>query len=431
MSVSTTFDLLLRGGRVIDPTSGIDGIKDVAIRNGKVAAVQSDILPTSAREIMDVTDGIVLPGLIDTHAHVYQYVTGRFGVNADMVGVQSGVTTLVDQGGPSSMTLPGFRHFIAERALSRTYAFLSAYLVGGLEGHYYPNLYSPDCVDIDATVKAANANRDLVRGIKAHAEIGGFARWGIRVIEMAAEIGRRADLPVYVHFGQLWGLPETGTNGEDVDTILARVIPVLRAGDVLAHPFTRHPGAFVAASGKVHPIVTEAVMRGVRIDVGRGVHFSIEKARIVLEAGIMPFTLGADLHGYAVKRVKADAADAVPAPKGRRSRGNGEQLTATFNLHQAMSELLALGVPLGEVVSMVTSNAAVLLGLDGQIGTLAPGAVADVSVVRLERGDWTVRDASGVELRLAERIRPDFALREGVMYKSNSPLVPEVITAAA
>src|SRR6266849_1668547 len=98
MSVSTTFDLLLRGGRVIDPASGIDGIKDVAIRSGKVAAVQSDILPTSAREALDVTDKIVLPGLIDTHAHVYQYVTGRVGVNADMVGVQSGGTTLVDQG---------------------------------------------------------------------------------------------------------------------------------------------------------------------------------------------------------------------------------------------------------------------------------------------------------------------------------------------
>ena len=124
MSVSTSFDLLLRGGRVIDPASGVDGLKDVAIRGGKVAAVQADILPTSAREIIDVTGKIVLPGLIDTHAHVYQYVTGRFGVNADMVGVRSGVTTLVDQGGPSCMTLPGFRHFIAEKSLSRTYAFL-------------------------------------------------------------------------------------------------------------------------------------------------------------------------------------------------------------------------------------------------------------------------------------------------------------------
>src|ERR1700749_1428418 len=230
MSISATFDMLLRGGRVICPASGIDGIKDVAIRDGKVAAVQADILPSSAKEAVDVAGQLVLPGLIDTHAHVYQYVSGRFGMEPDMVGVHSGVTTLVDQGGPSCMTLPGFRHFIAEKSHSRTYAFLSAYLVGGLEGHYYPNLYQPDCVDIDATVKAATANRDLIRGIKAHAEIGGFARWGIRVIEMAAEIGGRADLPVFVDFGQLWGLPERGSNGEVADTILTGVIPLLREG---------------------------------------------------------------------------------------------------------------------------------------------------------------------------------------------------------
>src|ERR1700685_4223147 len=122
----------------------------------------------------------------DTRAPIYDAVTGRFGMNADMVGVQSGVTTLVDQGGPSCMTLPGFRNFVAEKAQTRVYAFLSSYLVGGLEGHYYPNLYSPEGIDIDAAVRAADANRDLVRGIKGHAEIGGFARWGIKVIELSA-----------------------------------------------------------------------------------------------------------------------------------------------------------------------------------------------------------------------------------------------------
>src|SRR5260370_9645170 len=124
----------------------------------------------------------------------------------------------------------------------------------GARGGRIPHiLTSPACRIIIATGKAPAGNRDLVRGIKAHAEIGGFARWGIRVIEMAAEIGRRADLPVYVHFGQLWGLPESGTNGEDVDTILTRVIPRLRAGDVLAHPFTRHPGGVGHSGGRQHP----------------------------------------------------------------------------------------------------------------------------------------------------------------------------------
>ena len=194
------------------------------------------------RRSIDARGRIVLPGMIDTHAHVYRYVSGRFGMDADMVGVHSGVTTLIDQGGPSCMTLPGFRHFVAEPAKSRVYAFLSSYLVGGLEGHLYPNLYSPDCINIQATVDAAKANLDIVRGIKGHAEIGGFARWGIKVLQMSAEIGRKTNLPLYVHFGQLWGLPRSGANGEDADTILERVIPGAAAG--------RHPGASVHAPSR-------------------------------------------------------------------------------------------------------------------------------------------------------------------------------------
>src|SRR6202167_5637157 len=369
MSVSTTFDLLLRGGRVIDPASGIDGLKDVAIRGGKIAAIQSDILPTSAREVVDVTDKIVLPGLIDTHAHVYQYVTGRFGVNADMVGVQSGVTTLVDEGGPSCMTLPGFRHFIVEQADTQVYAFLSAYLVGGLEGHYYPNLYSPDCVDIDATVKSANANKDIVRGIKGHAEIGGFARWGIKVLEMSAEIGRQADLPLYVHFGTLWGLPESGANGEDADTILERVIPRLRAGDILAHPFTRHPGGLVNREGKVHSVIRATLDHGLKIDVGHDSHFSYRLARVALGAGIVPHTLGADMHGYNTE---------VPPPPGTPAQHDDDENhpfrgQAKFSLTQAMSTMRALGLSLEDIVPMVTTHPAQMLGLGDRLGALTPG----------------------------------------------------------
>jgi len=408
MSVSTTFDLLLRGGRVIDPASGIDGIKDVAIRNGKVAAVQSDILPTSAREVLDVTDKIVLPGLIDTHAHVYQYVTGRFGVNADMVGVQSGVTTLVDQGGPSCMTLPGFRHFIAEKALSRTYAFLSAYLVGGLEGHYYPNLYSPDGVDIDATVKAATANRDLVRGIKAH-----------------AEIGRRANLPVYVHFGQLWGLPESGANGEDVDTILARVIPLLRSGDVLAHPFTRHPGGFVNREGEVHPVIQAALDRGLRVDVGHGSHFSYRLARKAIAAGIIPTTLGADIHGYNTH---------VPAPAGTPDEHVDDEnhpfaSAAKFSLVQAMSSMMALGLTLEQVAPMVTSHPAEMLGLSDTIGALRPGMEADVTVLTQKPGRYILRDNEKVEVIADSLLQPVFCLRAGVRHDAVAPILPRAVAA--
>jgi dihydroorotase len=342
-----------------------------------------------------------------------------------MVGVQSGVTTLVDQGGPSCMTLPGFRHFVAEKAQSRTYAFLSAYLVGGLEGHYYPNLYQPDCVDIDATVKAAIANRDIVRGIKAHAEIGGFARWGIRVIEMAAEIGRRADLPVYVHFGQLWGLPESGTNGEDVDTILERVIPLLRSGDILAHPFTRHPGGFVNREGDVHPVIQAALDRGLRVDVGHGSHFSYRLARKAIASGIVPTTLGADIHGYNTH---------VPAPAGTPDEHADDENhpfagQAKFSLVQAMSSMMALGFTLEQVVPMVTSRPAEMLGLSDQIGALRPGMDADVSVLTEKPGRYVLRDNEKNEVVAERLLQPVFCLRAGIRHDAVASILPQAVAA--
>ena len=425
MSISASFDLLLRGGRVICPASGIDGVRDVAIRSGKIAAVQADILPASAKEVVDVSSKLVLPGLIDTHAHVYQYVSGRFGMDPDMVGVQSGVTTLVDQGGPSCMTLPGFRHFIAEPAKSRVYAFLSAYLVGGLEGHYYPQLYSPDGVDIDATVRAAKANLDIVRGVKAHAEIGGFARWGIRVIQMAAEIGRRADLPVYVHFGQLWGLPASGANGEDADTILTRVIPLLREGDILAHPFTRHPGGFVNREGEVHPVIQAALDRGLKVDVGHGSHFSYRVAKKAIASGIVPTTLGADIHGYNTH---------VPAPAGTPEQHEDDENhpfagQAKFSLVQAMSSMMALGIPLERVVPMVTTNPAKMLGRADEIGALKIDMSADISVINEITGRFALRDNEKNEVVAERLLQPAFCLRAGTRYDAVAPILPQAVAA--
>jgi dihydroorotase len=342
-----------------------------------------------------------------------------------MVGVRSGVTTVVDQGGPSCMTLPGFRHFIAERAATRVYAFLSAYLVGGLEGHYYPSLYSPDGVNVEATVRSALENKDLVRGIKGHAEIGGFARWGIKVMEMAAEIGRKSDLPLYVHFGMLWGLPKSGANGEDVDTILERVIPLLRPGDILAHPFTRHPGGFINQKGEVHEVIRAALDAGLKIDVGHGSHFSYRVARKALAAGVVPHTLGADMHGYNTE---------VPPPAGTPAEHYDEENhpfkgQARFSLTQAMSSMLALGLSLEEVVPMVTSNPAKMLGLTDRIGALTPGFAADVSVLFDDRGRFVLRDNENTEVIAQQLLRPAFCLRNGKRFDADSPILPQAIAA--
>jgi dihydroorotase len=425
MAENSTYDLLLRGGHVICPASGLNGVMDVAIRDGKIAAVRPDILPASAKEVIDVRGRLVLPGMIDTHAHCYKYVSGRFGLDADMVGVHSGVTTVIDQGGPSCMTFPGFRHFVAEPAKTRVYAFLSSYLVGGLEGHLYPNLYSPDGIDIDATVRAAKANLDLVRGIKGHAEIGGFARWGIKVLQMSAEIGRQTSLPVYVHFGQLWGLPRSGANGEDADTILERVIPELQPGDILAHPFTRHPGGFVNREGQVHEVIRAALDRGLKVDVGHGSHFSYRLARKALDAGIIPDTLGADMHGYNTH---------VPPPPGTPAEHADDEAhpfagQAKFSLTQAMSSMLALGLSLEQVVPMVTTNAAAMIGLSNEIGSLRVGATADVSVLSDERGRFILQDNEKTKVVAERLLQPLFCLRAGIRYDADAVILPEAMAA--
>jgi dihydroorotase len=425
MAENSTYDLLLRGGHVVCPASGLNGVMDVAIRNGKIAAVQTDILPASAKEVLDVRGRLVLPGMIDTHAHCYKYVSGRFGLDADMVGVHSGVTTVIDQGGPSCMTFPGFRHFVAEPAKTRVYAFLSSYLVGGLEGHLYPNLYSPDGIDIDATVRAAKANLDLVRGIKGHAEIGGFARWGIKVLQMSAEIGRQTSLPVYVHFGQLWGLPRSGANGEDADTILERVIPELQPGDILAHPFTRHPGGFVNREGQVHEVIRAALDRGLKVDVGHGSHFSYRLARKALDAGIIPDTLGADMHGYNTH---------VPPPPGTPAEHADDEAhpfagQAKFSLTQAMSSMLALGLSLEQVVPMVTTNAAAMIGLSNEIGSLRVGTTADVSVLSDERGRFILEDNEKTKVVAERLLQPLFCLRAGKRYDADAAILPQAVAA--
>ncbi|HVQ77779.1 MAG TPA: amidohydrolase/deacetylase family metallohydrolase [Candidatus Binatia bacterium] len=418
------FDLVLRGGRVLDPARGVDAVMDVAISAGRIAAVEPRIPGRAARRTMSVADRLVVPGLIDTHAHVYEHVTGGFGMNPDVVGVRAGVTTVVDQGGAGPLTLMGFRKFIAEPARTRVLAFVSNYLVGGLVGHRYTALYGPHGVDVRETVRAIQENRDLVRGIKAHGEVGGYSRWGVETLRLAKESSRRAEVPVYVHLGRLWA--EADGTRIDPDAVVPEVVPLLDAGDVLAHPFTKNAGAFVSSGGRVHPLIFEAVRRGVRIDIGRGGHMSFAAARAVLDAGVRPSTVGADVHGYTVARLEDGTWDQGyfdERPRGGPAPGRPIGGARVHSLVQVLDELLALGMPLAEVIQMATANAAALVGLEGEIGTLAPGAAGDVTVLVMEHGAWTLSDSLGATLDATLRLRPAFAVRGGIVHEADSPLL--------
>jgi dihydroorotase len=426
------YEIVLKGGRVIDPASGTDAILDIAILGDKIAAVGADLpAPSGARKV-DVSGSVVTPGLIDTHAHVYEHVTGDFGLNADMVGVRSGVTTVVDQGGASALTFNGFRQYIVEQAQSRVLSFISAYLAGGLLGHRYVDLYGPTGINVGAIVKAARENPTLVKGIKAHAEPGGYSRWGLESLKLAKQAGRELGLPVYVHLGTLW--PQKEGTSVDPQDIIEQVVPLLDAGDVLAHPFTRYPSGFVGKDGKVHPLVFEALAKGVTIDVGRGAHFSFDNARTVLDAGILPTTLGGDLHGYNIKfpdggrwyrGMFTDTADMEPPEEA------SLPFSTPYGIHHAMTEMMALGVTLPQVVAMSTSHAASLLGMQDRIGALRPGMDADISVFRVLEGEWTLRDSNGAEVVAYRLLHPECAVRAGKMIRVDSPLLPDLQQLAA
>jgi dihydroorotase len=426
------YDLVLQGGRVIDPANGLDAILDVAVSAGKIAAVGPNLPYPPGAPRLDVAGAIVTPGLIDTHAHIYEHVTGDFGLNADLVGVRSGVTTLVDQGGPSALTFNGFRQFIVEPSRSRVLCFISAYLAGGLLGHKYVDLYGPIGINVAAIIKTARENLDLVKGIKAHAEPGGFSHWGLESLKLAKQAGRELGLPTYIHLGTLW--PQKEGVSIDPRTIIEQVVPLLDAGDVLAHPFTRYPSGFVNPDGSIHPLIYEALAKGVTIDVGRGAHFSFENAKAVIGAGILPTTLGADLHGYNIKLPEG----------GRWYRGmftDTEEMeppedaslpfSTPYGMHHAMSEMMTLGVPLPKVVEMATSNAAKLVRMEDRIGALTPGMDADISIFRILDGEWTLRDSKGVEVTARQLLHPESVIRAGEVIKTDSPLLPDLEQLAA
>ena len=437
IKVRNSFDLLLKNGRVVDPANGIDDIRDIAIKEDKIVAVEPDIGDSRASRVCDVSGLLVLPGLIDLHAHIFEHVSGHFGLNPDAVGIRSGVTTLVDQGAASALTINGFRRFIVDNSDTDVLCFISAYLAGGLGGHRYVNLYGPEQMDVDAVVAEGRSNRDIVRGIKVHAEVGGFSRWGTEALKLAKIASRKLEIPIYVHLGQLWR-EEDGTE-IDPDDIIDQLIPLLDEGDILAHPYTRNPSGFVSPQGEVHPMIFKALERGVRIDVGRGSHFSFEAAKALTKAGIKPNTLGIDLHGFNVGKTfkyegkwRSAEFDYDYGSTVTRTRFN-----PTFCIYTAMSEMLALGFSDVDVIKMVTTNAADVLKTDNVMGSLGVRRRADVTVVALQKGKFTLQDGGiltdgdlgpekdRVTLAASKRFRPAFALHKGKIVELDSPLLPK------
>ena len=373
------YDLVLKGGRVVDPASGLDGILDVAVEHGKIARVAADIGSTETARVIDVTGRLVTAGLIDLHAHVFEGFN-RTGVNPDLAGVYSGVTTLVDAGSAGAATFGGWRH-ILPHCHTEIIPFLHICQTGLAT---LPDIIAESSVNLADTIKVATENHGLIRGIKARMVSPALEIMGMEMPKLAKRAARDAGIKLMVHIGD--------TEKRYDPKVIHPLLDLLEPGDILTHYFTPNPGGVLDASGKLVPEAREAANRGVWFDTAHGrMNFSFEVGRKILDQGLLPHCISTDL--------------TVPG-----------RVMTVHSMTEMMTRFLALGFTVPQVVTMSTTNPAKAVGLEGRLGKLEVGRQADVSVLELREGDWMVYDILGAGLRAERAFAPHLTLKRGRIF---------------
>lgn len=360
-------ELILKGGRVLDPSQGLDKMADIAFVGGKVAGIGMG-LSSSGAEIRDISGKIVSPGFIDLHTHVYWGGTS-LGIDAGSIARHSGVTTFVDAGSAGPGNFAGFRKHVIEPSEPRILAYLHVSFAGifafsrrimvGESGDM--RLISP----LDA-VEVARANRDTVIGIKVR--VGRFASGnsGIAPLDIALQVAEEAGLPLMAHIDE---------PPPSYDEVIAR----LRPGDVLTHCFRPFPNSPLAADGRPRRTLFAARERGVLFDVGHGMgSLSFDVARAMLKNGFAPDTISSDVHDLNI---------------------NGP----VFDQATTLSKFLALGMSLADVVQATTARPAAAIRRP-LLGTLRAGSIGDATIFSLESGEHELTDSLGNLMIASERI---------------------------
>jgi dihydroorotase len=367
------YDMLIKGGRVIDPATGIDGPFDVAFNDGRVAAVDHSIPSESAARRIDATGRLVTPGLIDLHTHVFRGAD-YFGVDADSLAWRSGVTTWLDAGSAGGFRMPAFDEHVVRPATVRIKALINiSYL--GLAGLNYDEYCNPKALNVDVLSTVARDYPELVVGIKARIGKEGVCYPGLRPLRKALEAAETTGLPVMCHISE---------SPPSVDRVLA----LLRPGDVVTHSYTGGGERLVDEQGRVRPAARRARDRGVRFDIGHGAgSFSFDSAEALSSQGFWPDSISTDLHQLSVAGPNLVEDQAYIG----RVRGDGSpQLT----LLTVMTKFVYLGWPLTEIIRAVTATPARMFGWT-DVGTLRPGARADAAILELAPGERELFDIYG------------------------------------
>jgi dihydroorotase len=371
-----SYDLLLKGGRVIDPKNNLDGVRDVAVKGDRIAAIASGIPDALATKVIDVSGLIVTPGLVDIHVHVSR--VGEPGTVSDRLPdlfpdhlfFGSGVTTVVDAGGTGWRSFPEFRRRVIDTSKTRVLAMLN---ITGLGMINYEAEQNPADMDPEKTAAMAREHSDVVVGIKS-------AHWwqpSFVSVEKAVEAGTLADIPVMVDFG--WFI-----EGKPYETMISELF---RPGDISTH-FFRMPAPLLDDNGQVRSYLTAGRKRGIKFDVGHGgASFYYKLAVPMIEQGFLPDSISTDLHSGSVHGAATD-------------------------MLNVMSKFLALGVPLPEVIRLSTTNPATIVKRP-ELGQISVGAEADLAVLKLTKGEFGFLDAVKGKLKGTERLSSELTIRAG------------------
>ena len=378
-------DFILKGGRVIDPSQGIDAVMDVGFTSGRVAAVAPKLAGGNAK-VRDVSGLIVSPGLIDLHTHVYWGGTS-LGIDAEEYCRNSGVTTSVDTGSAGPGNFMGFRKHVIEPAQVRILAYLHV-SHAGIYGFSNTVMVGESedlrLMDPVTAVKVADANRDVIVGIKVRVGRHASGDQGVAPLDIALQVADEVGMPLMCH------IDEPPPSYEEV-------IAKLRPGDVLTHAFRPFPNAPCTVQGTVRPAVLAARKRGVLFDIGHGMgSFSYKTARAMLANGFLPDTISSDVHALCI---------------------NGP----AFDQVTTMSKFLCLGVSLNEVIKASTENAAFALKRP-ELGSLKPGSFGDATILSIDEGQFDYADATGEQLIGKKKINARGVVIGGKWWWPNSPI---------
>src|SRR6266436_3671525 len=374
------YDLLLKGGVVIDPAQDLSRALDVAVQDGKIAAVTANIPASEARRVIHVPGKTVTPGLIDLHTHVFDGVAAN-GVHPDIAGVHAGVTTVVDAGSSGCATFSAFPRHILPKCETEVIPLLHICQTGLATN---PDIVAESSIDLESTLRVAREHKGLIKGIKARMVSPALEIFGMEMPRLAKRAARESGLPLMVHIGD--------TTKRYDPNVIRELLPLLEPGDIVTHLFTANPGGVLDANGKLVPEAKELAGRGVWLDTAHGrMNFGFNVGRRVLDQGLIPHCISTDL--------------TVPG-----------RLNTVHSMVEIMTRFLGLGFTLPQVVTMSTANPAKAVGVSDRLGTLAVGRQADISVLEIREGQWVVHDVLGAGLPVTKAVVPFLTVKRGTVF---------------